>query len=89
MDTYTKKVSEPIDFADILQATQKLKKLGPDPIKEIRFGARAYKAMVKEVRKNTHPKKKIRTLLVGTLFGIRVIQDSTLKTNEYRIISGY
>ena len=71
-----------ITFDDMLKATKKIK---PFPIKRLDVGKGILKA-IKKLEKQSKQDYKKNFKYVGSLYGIEIRLDKTLKPNQYRVI---
>lgn len=82
------KKSDHINMSEIKKALDDSEKMGvnfTDPIQEIHVGKNVLKRIKDELVESTGRNQKFRSL-VGSLFGVKLIQDRGLKPNQYKII---
>lgn len=85
-NTTSNKKLDPINLSDIREAIEKVDDLGSyNPIQEIKMGKNVLKKVKQELLKSTGKKGKFEGL-IGSLFGVKVVLDKSLKPNQYKVI---
>ena len=77
-----------INISKIRQAIEDSDSIGIDlidPIQEIHVGKKVLKTIKDELVKSTGRYNQFKGM-IGSLFGIKIIQNKTLKPNQYKII---